>query len=186
MLGTHHCGLIVLKSRECQKQAWQTHKIKCKLNQRIGILAPETQDATTLLRAFCTKHRPTITFAAACALHLHTSPARSLTHVCQVYVYSRKASKRTETAFYAVEIEVTDIDEFPKEMADEMREQMAMAREKCVKAGGEGLFYVLVKCVDTVVANLMGSGFSRETCEEEYVEDWKEIALKRLNEGIVL
>lgn len=185
----HYCILTICidpQSRECQKEAWQGHKVKCKLNQRVALLEPEQRDSHTLLRVFCTKHRPTITVAAACALKLYQSPELSLTHVAQIHVYTRKASKRTETAFYAVEIDITPIDDFPKEMAEELKEQMATARAKCVKVGGEGLLYVLVQCLDTSVANMIGSGFTQETILEEYEENWKEVALKRLNEGIML
>ncbi|KAK7684950.1 hypothetical protein QCA50_011785 [Cerrena zonata] len=180
------CKIEFYCSRECQKEAWQGHKVKCKLNQRVALLEPEQRDSHTLLRAFCTKHRPTITVAAACALKLYQSPELSLTHVAQIHVYTRKASKRTETAFYAVEIDITPIDDFPKEMAEELKGQMATARAKCVKVGGEGLLYVLVQCLDTSVANMIGSGFTQETILEEYEENWKEVALKRLNEGIML
>ena len=162
------------------------------MNQRIGLLSKKDQDATNLLRAFCTKHRPTLTFAASCALDLHDDPSKALTHVARVHVYSRKASKRTETAFYAVEIKASPIDDFPKEMADELRMQMDASRGKWVSGSdGDGLFYVIVECVDggedsNPVSNAIGCVFWQQIAKEEYVENWKELSLKYINEGIVL
>ncbi|CAL1708634.1 unnamed protein product [Somion occarium] len=137
------CNIEYYCSKACQKQAWPSHKQKCKLNQ-----------------AFTSKHRPTLTSLAVCALELEKDPKRSMDYIVSIPVHTRRGSKRPETSFFAVDVELQPIDELPQEQAEEMHEQLRLAHERSVKVGMIGVLFVMLKCIDTGVANIVPSAFA--------------------------
>lgn len=107
-------------------------------------------------------------------------------YIVSIPVHTRRGSKRPETSFFAVDVELQPIDELPQEQAEEMHEQLRLAHERSVKVGMIGVLFVMLKCIDTGVANIVPSAFADDLRQVSRQDDWKEVHLKRLNEGIVL
>jgi len=58
------------------------------------------------LRAFTSKHRPTIAEAAIRALEVCVDPSRAFRDVVIIFLQSRSGPTRTETKFYATGADV--------------------------------------------------------------------------------
>ena len=141
-------------------------------------------ETSRLLRAFTSKHRPSIADAGVRALNLHADPKRAKDFALVIFLRSREGSRRTETAFYATGADVVSFDYFPTK--DEMREQLQYAHDQNVRAGADliGALFVVLVDVDTMISNIAPVGFSREVCEPP--GNWKEDLLRRLNDGAIV
>lgn len=160
------------------------HKTKCRLNQRIGNTPSINPNSVRLLRAFTSKHRPSIAEAGVRALNLHADPKRAKDFVLVVFLRLREGSRRTETAYYATGADVTAIDSFPQK--DEMRQQLQHAYHQHRRSGRDiiGALFVVLMALDDMTTNVAPVVFSREVCIPP--GNWKEELLQRINDGIVL
>jgi len=174
-------------STECQKKAWPTHKAKCKLNQNTRA---DGKTATSLdnLRAFASKHRPTLAGYGVRALDLvadHTRCVRDVLHL--VFVHRAEAA-RSEMSFFLISADVVPLETFG-DKAEEMREQLQLANEAQGRAGLTGSFYVVLNCIspDNIAMNITPVGFAkRDLGQFRPGMPWKEELMRRLNEGIVM
>ncbi|CAL1708653.1 unnamed protein product [Somion occarium] len=129
------CKVDLYCSKECQKKAWPSHKTKCRLNQRTQEMPEMNLQSLQLLRAFTSKHRPTIAEAGVRSLDLYSDPSRAKNYILMVFLRSRPESKRTETAFYATGADVVSFDFFPQEKREEMQQQLQFAHNQNVRSG---------------------------------------------------
>ena len=172
------------KSRECQKQAWPQHKLKCALNCKNKPDGGAQPKPIKDLRAFTAKHRPTFCEAAAAAVGVAQDPARAEEYVLVIYLRPRPDSTRTETSFFAFGTTVVPLSAFPRAQAEEMRGQLRMAHNQNLQMGISGSIGVIQVCSETDVMSMTMVGFL--TGGPSLVEgNWKHWLLRRLNEGIV-
>lgn len=136
------------------------------------------------LRAFTSKHRPSVADAGVRALNLHSDPKRAKDFVLVIFLRAREGSRRTETAFFATGADVVSFDFFPQK--EEMRQQLQHAHEQNVRSGRGmiGALFVVLMAVDAMATNIAPVGFSRDVCVPP--GNWKEELLHRLNDGIVM
>ncbi|KIK50008.1 hypothetical protein GYMLUDRAFT_253351 [Collybiopsis luxurians FD-317 M1] len=105
----------VQASRECQKKAWPAHKPTCERNRNNQAnWSSERHLATSALRKFVVKHRPSIAKAALEAFRLQSKPQQALHNFLAIYVTDRRrlfpgSRAHRETAFYVTGAEVREI-----------------------------------------------------------------------------
>ena len=174
------------QSKECQKKAWGRHKEKCALNRKYQPAGGGEPKPMKDLRAFTSKHRPTISEAAATALGVAQDPKRAQEFVFVIFLRPRPASGRIETAFFAFGAAVVPFSAFSKEQIAEMKGQLKSAHDLNVKNGSLGAMEVVLMCMDPNVVNVVMMGFSDDPSPlENPGENWKHWLLNRLNEGVV-
>ena len=174
------------QSKECQKKAWSRHKEKCALNRKYQPAGGGEPKPMKDLRAFTSKHRPTISEAAATALGVAQDPKRAQEFVFVIFLRPRPASGRIETAFFAFGAAVVPFSAFSKEQIAEMKGQLKSAHDLNVKNGSLGAMEVVLMCMDPNVVNVVMMGFSDDPSPlENPGENWKHWLLNRLNEGVV-
>lgn len=173
-----------LQSKECQKKAWPSHKVKCKLNQKLNSGPSEQADTAKILRAFTTKHRPIFTESVIRAFDLRLDPTRCTREVLQILLMTRPESTRTETSFVAIDANVVSIDSLGQQ-GEEMRGQLALTNEQLKGRGSLGVVFVMLMCLDKHVSNIVGVGFDEDIYGLPTGLPWKENLLTHLNEGIV-
>lgn len=86
-------------------------------------------DVLKNVRAFTSKHRPTIAEASIRALEVCVDPARAFQNVLLIFLSTRSGSSRTETMFYATSADVVPFEIFGTSKAEEMRGQLKLANE---------------------------------------------------------
>ncbi|KAJ7498332.1 hypothetical protein B0H11DRAFT_1909369 [Mycena galericulata] len=114
------CKVDLYCSKECQKAAWKTHKVKCALNRRVHALPDEQIDASKALRDFTGKHRPTINETAVRALKVFEDPSRAERDFLMIRVGFHPGSNRLLYAF---------------PMAEDMRGQLNQIKEDDKRVG---------------------------------------------------
>ncbi|KAH9846497.1 hypothetical protein C2E23DRAFT_575533 [Lenzites betulinus] len=180
------CQIEIYCSKACQKQAWSRHKQKCAINRKyqptVGIEPKPMKD----VRAFTSKHRPSISKAAAAALDVANAPQNAQQSVFAVFLRPRPSSSRTETSFWAVGAAVVPFSAFPAVHIAEMKGQLKAAHDLNVANGSLGAMEVVMVCIDPNVMNVVMMGFSgSRTPIEDPGTNWKHWLLHRLNEGLV-
>ncbi|KAJ7851421.1 hypothetical protein B0H14DRAFT_3866343 [Mycena olivaceomarginata] len=141
------CKVDLNCSKECQKSAWKTHKVKCALNQRVYALPDEQIHASKALRDFTSKHRPTINETAIRALNVFEDPSCAERDLLMIKLRPRLYSTRTQTAFCVTAANVVPIDAFP--MAEDMRGQLKRIKEDDKQVGALGALLVVLQVIDT-------------------------------------
>lgn len=182
------CKVEMYCSKECQKQAWKSHKEKCDINVRIQENGePGSMDAVRRLQQFSNKHRWTLREAACRAMDLGRDPSRGLKDILCVFLRARKNASRKETWFYTIGAEVATIEEFfPPAQAAEVKGMLKTAYDKNIEGGGAGAAYVMMCGMDSRISNFLPVGFGPEVYDMEPGQEWLEWMVKRLNEGIVV
>ncbi|KAI0629515.1 hypothetical protein C8Q77DRAFT_291674 [Trametes polyzona] len=154
------CQIEIYCSKECQKKAWNRHKEKCALNRKYqpsgGIEPKPMKD----LRAFTSKHRPSISSAAQAALGVSEKPQRAQENVFVIFLRPRPSSSRTETLFWALGAAVVPFSAFPSDQVAEMKGQLKSAHDLNVANGSLGAMEVVLMCIDPNVVNVVMMGFS--------------------------
>ncbi|KAI0752798.1 hypothetical protein C8Q80DRAFT_1267287 [Daedaleopsis nitida] len=180
------CSIEIYCSRECQKKAWSRHKEKCALNRKYQPDGGGEPKPMKDLRAFTSKHRPTISEAAATALGVAEDPKRAQEFVFVIFLRPRPASTHVETAFFAFGAVIVPFSAFTPDQEREMRGQLKNAHDLNVKNGSQGAMEVVLICLDPNVVNVVMMGFSDDPSPVENPgENWKHWLLHRLNEGIL-
>ncbi|KAI0076493.1 hypothetical protein K474DRAFT_1662849 [Panus rudis PR-1116 ss-1] len=180
------CKIDIYCSKECQKASWPSHKEKCRLNRQELESGENVADMGAKLRAFTSKHRPTIAQAGVRALELYKDINRARTHILRIDLRSRPGSRRPETLFYLVNAEVTPLSEFEPGMRANMESQLEVAREQNIRSGHGmiGALFVMLTSVETRVSNIAPVGFDNSV-RGLRPGNWREALTKLLNEGIV-
>ena len=138
------------------------------------------------LRAFTSKHRPTISEAASTALGVARDPKRAQEYVFVIFLRPRPTSTHVETAFFAFGAAVVPFSAFSPEQVAEMKGQLKSAHDLNVRNGSLGAMEVILMCLDPNVVNVVMMGFSGDPSPVENPgKNWKHWLLHRLNEGIV-
>ncbi|KDQ49547.1 hypothetical protein JAAARDRAFT_42780 [Jaapia argillacea MUCL 33604] len=179
------CRTAIYCSPECQKKAWPSHKVQCKLNQRTN--SSVAYSDIKLLRAFTSKHRPSLAEYGIRALDLVSDPTRCLRDVLLVNLANRPESGRSETSFYALSVQVVPL-EFFHGNAEEMRGQLLQLNEQQKRIGMTGSFFVVLACIagGECVSNIAPVGFDKSSLFGlKRGMPWKDELMRKLNEGIV-
>ncbi|KAI0653305.1 hypothetical protein C8Q70DRAFT_640144 [Cubamyces menziesii] len=181
------CQIEIYCSKECQKKAWSRHKEKCAINRKYQPAGGGEPKPMKDLRAFTSKHRPSISSAAAAALGVKKNPQRSEEYVFAIFLRPRrKGAARIETAFWALGAAVVPMRVFPPDQLAEMRTQHKSARDLNVANGSKGAMAVVLMCIDPNVVNVVMMGFGDGPSPVESPgPKWKHWLLQRLNEGLV-
>ncbi|KAI0669543.1 hypothetical protein C8Q78DRAFT_184740 [Trametes maxima] len=138
------------------------------------------------LRAFTSKHRPTISSAARTALGCVENPKRAQEYVFVIFLRPRPSSSHIETAYWALGAAVVPFSAFPPDQIAEMKGQLKSATDLNVANGSLGAMEVILMCIDPNVVNVVMMGFSDGPSPvEEPGKNWKHWLLHRLNEGLV-
>jgi hypothetical protein len=137
------------------------------------------------LRAFTSKHRPTIAEASVRALEVCVDPSRAFRNVVIIFLQSRSGPTRTETMFYATGADIVPFEFFgPK--AEEMRGQHKLANDNNIRTGMMGTVFAVLSHLSSGMMNVCPVGFPKDVKDIMYAGmPWKEWMLNRLNEGIV-
>lgn len=177
---------IPRQSRECQKAAWPTHKTKCRLNTRAeqlpaGMLS--LVDAKLkALRAFTSKHRPTLCECGIRALELGISLANCEHEFLLVRVRERPGWKKAELSFVVEGTGPARYDWLAPQLAAEMQVVRRQADESNKRTGMAGTFFVVLLDVETGIRNNAPVGFTQDSTYPKPIP-YKEMLLDFLNNG---
>lgn len=103
---------FIIKSRECQKGAWRTHKDMCKHLQQMSDDDMVTSDR---LLQFAKANMATIGVAGGRALELGRDPSRASRDIFVIYLCPNDASSRSETAFVVTDASVISVSDLGQE-----------------------------------------------------------------------
>ncbi|KAF5325096.1 hypothetical protein D9619_010011 [Psilocybe cf. subviscida] len=173
-----------LKSKECQKKGWPLHKETCKVNQRI-LENPTSADGMRKLRAFTTKHRPTLSQFGRRALDLYDHPENAQESVLLVVTRPRKQATTTETSFVVQDVLVGAPSLFGHN-EEGIRGRMKYLVEENERVGGKGGFTAVMMDVETQINNVVGVGFTEDFERIDPGVDWKKAMMEKMNGGFVL
>lgn len=137
------------------------------------------------LRAFCSKHRPSIAEYGIRALDLPLDPTRSLREVVVIDVVAVPDAKGPETAFKAVSANVVPMDVFGSVQGAELRSQLKNLEQQQKRIGQTGGIMVLVSDTGTGLSNACPVGFGKDTLTLKTGLPWKEPLIYTMNSGIV-
>ncbi|KAL1937857.1 hypothetical protein VTO73DRAFT_12750 [Trametes versicolor] len=180
------CQIEIYCSKECQKKAWSRHKQKCAINRKYQPAGGGEPKPMKDLRAFTSKHRPSISSAAQAALGVAKNPQRAQEYVFAIFLRPRSNPTRTETAFWALGAAIVPFSAFPPDQIAEMKGQLKSATDLNVANGSLGAMEVVLMCIDPNVVNVVMMGFSDGPSPvEDPGAKWKHWLLHRLNEGMV-
>uniref|UniRef100_A0A8H8CJ84 MYND-type domain-containing protein n=1 Tax=Psilocybe cubensis TaxID=181762 RepID=A0A8H8CJ84_PSICU len=171
-------------SKACQKAAWPTHKIRCRVNMEASKRLPNAQDVWKKLSTFCARHRPSFFKHGIQALDLANDPERRLRDILVIDVIpvvDEEGNSKSSRLFHAFEARVKSIESFPPERRDEMKLQMKLFEEDQRRTGGMGGFLVMVFDRLSGVANVCPMGFPKDILKWERGLPWKEPLLDALN-----
>ncbi|KAI9067489.1 hypothetical protein FKP32DRAFT_1563700 [Trametes sanguinea] len=181
------CQIEIYCSKECQKKAWSRHKEKCAINRKYQPDGGGEPKPVKDLRAFTSKHRPSISVAAQAALQVLSDPKRAEQYVFAIFLRPRpKGAAHIETAFWAIGAAVVPFSAFPPDQVAEMKGQLKSARDLNVANGALGAMEVVLMCIDPNVVNVVMMGFGDGPSPiEDPGPNWKHWLLHRLNAGLV-
>jgi hypothetical protein len=138
------------------------------------------------IRAFTSKHRPTIAEASIRALEIWVDPSRAFRDVFVVFLQTRPGSTRTETSFFVTSADVVPFESFGPRHAEEMLGQLKLAHDDNVRTGMVGAVFAVLYHPTSGAMNICPVGFPKEVSKEMDLRiAWKEWMMQRLNEGIV-
>jgi len=148
---------------------------------------PDQLKIWELLRAFTSKHRPTLAEAGCRALDVGVDAGNATRNVLVVFLQHRPEHKRTENAFYVMSAQVLPFEHFGDQKAAEMREQLASLnrQNKNSNTGALGNLFVVLFCTQPVMMNVAAVAFHWDVKLQKPGQEWREWLTKRLNEGIV-
>ncbi|CDO78120.1 hypothetical protein BN946_scf184596.g2 [Trametes cinnabarina] len=184
--GCGGCQIEISCSQERRRRARSRRKEKCAINRKYqpggGGAEPKPRKD---LRAFTSKHRPSIAVAASAALQVNTAQD----YVFAIFLRPRsKGAAHIETAFWALGAAVVPITAFPPDRIAEMKGQLKSAHALNVANGALGAMEVVLMSVDPSppVVNVVMMGFGDGPSSiEEPGPDWKHWLLRRLSDVVV-
>jgi len=181
------CQIAWYCDAECQTNAWPSHKSQCRINRN---RRQNSKTAISLdnLRAFTSKHRPSLAHYGIFALDLVVDYTRCLRDILHLIFAHRPEAVRSELSFFLISADAVPLETLGAE-GEEMREQLVQANEAQRRIGGLGCFFVVLKC--TTPSNLAGNVAPVSFTKEELVglrpgTPWRDELTRRLNEGIIV
>ena len=112
----------------------------------------------TNIRAFTSKHRPTIAEASIRALEVCVDPSRAFRDLVLIFLSTRSGSSRTETMFYATSADVVPFETFGSK-AEEMRGQLKLANDHNLRTGMMGTVFAVLWHTSSGATNICPIGF---------------------------
>ncbi|KAI0690786.1 hypothetical protein C8T65DRAFT_699913 [Cerioporus squamosus] len=164
--------------------------MKCRMNQEVDEAHPESFDIMKALRAFSSKHGPSLADAAYAAMDIFEHPEHAQDRLMVVVVRPRPHSKRPETAFYCYAAQVYKQDAVPMPPAQmaQMRLMVKTTNESRVQRGAAGTFLVMLHNVEGCMTNMVPFAFQitgEDPLPEDSKHNWRSTLLHMLNSGIV-
>ena len=175
------------QSKACQKAAWQAHKVKCKLNSRVsehgGLELYEAKLKT--LRAFTSKHRPTLCECGVRALELGINMQNAETEFFLVCVRERRGATKPELAYVVEEAGAQLYSSLPSSMAQEMQSVRREMNQVNLQQGLDGTFFVVLLDLDSGIRNNAPVGFSKQATYNTSMS-FRDLLFRHLNSGITV
>lgn len=141
------------------------------------------------VRAFTSKHRPTIAEAAVRALEVVVDRTRGFRDVIIIFIATRPGTARTEKSFYATGADVVPFSHFGSKKAEEMKGQLKTFSDQMTKQGSSnhmGTIFAVLSHFVSGYSNICPVSFFTDIVGEFYPGmPWKKWLTERLNEGIV-
>ncbi|KAI0752799.1 hypothetical protein C8Q80DRAFT_1267288 [Daedaleopsis nitida] len=184
------CRTELYCSKKCQREAWGTHKMKCKMNKEVDDLHPWSLDTMKALRDFSSKHGPSLADAAYAALNIFNEPERAFDRLLVVVVRPRPNSRRPETGFYCYAAEVykhADVP-FPPDQMAQMKLMLKTTNETRIQRGAAGTFLVMMHNMEGCMTNMVPFAFTvrgENPLPEDRRQTWRSELLRMLNNGII-
>nr|VWO94968.1 Zn(2)-C6 fungal-type domain-containing protein [Ganoderma boninense] len=184
------CKTELYCSQKCQREAWPSHKSKCNMNRLADALRPDSVDVMKRLRAFSSKHGPSLADGGFAAMNIFEHPERATDSVFAVAMRPRRDSTRPETGFYVYDagvFKIADLPYPPGELA-KIREMIVTAGNTWKQRGAAGVFLVMMHNVEGCMSNMVPFTYYEEAenhLPKEMQENWKPYMLHMMNEGIV-
>lgn len=143
------------------------------------------------LRAFTTRHRPTLATLSMVGLRLRQDPGNGWREFVRVRVQERVGETRPERAWRALDVGVGSYDELPRDMVRDLLGQLReMGTFFAAKVQGvDGLFYVMMEDEDTGMRCPVPISYEKETlgaAPPGAEQIWKDKMMTVLNDGIVV
>ena len=178
------------QSQKCQRDAWPSHKAKCNRNRLIDTLRPDSVDVMKRLRAFSSKHGPSLADGGYAAMKIFEHPERAMDSVFAVAMRPRRDSTRPETGFCVYDAGVFKLADlpYPPEERANLKELIVTAGNTYKKHGAAGVFLVMMHNVEGCASNVVPFTYyerGENHLSKEMQENWKPYMLRMMNEGIV-
>lgn len=176
------------QSKACQRAAWKTHKTKCQLNARTSRVEPPgpLEAEKKMLRAFTSKHRPTLAECGVIALELGTNIDNADTKCFMVCVRKRRGARKSELAYTVVEAGAHPYSSLPPQMVEEMQIVRRETNRANLQQGLDGTFFVVLLDIESAVQNNAPVGFSKEVASSLSSTSFRDRLFYCLNEGITV
>ncbi|PPQ82786.1 hypothetical protein CVT25_009281 [Psilocybe cyanescens] len=144
------------------------------------------------LRAFCDRHKPTISQFGLVALDLALDPTRGLRDIVLIKVKSNPSATKPQNSFTMVDAAVLPLDcresleYFGAEECEEYRSRLLNFRNLCIENGNLGGIMVIVSDIEKNLMFNYSVSFREETLNLVPGQPWVEPLMNILNNGIVL
>ena len=148
---------------------------------------PEEIEAREPLRAFASKHRPTLSEAGLRALQLGQDPDNADRSFLLVELKPRPCAARPEQAYYVIGAAVVTYDALAQRnsvLAQDMRDHLHALSEQQRARGREwrGAFFVVLTVVGASLHHITSVGWSDGY---RFFRPWRKMLKQMLDEGIV-
>lgn len=152
--------------------------------------SPSDDERWKNLRAFTSKHRPTLAECGVRALDLMVDPSRAFRDTLSVFVHPRPNTSQAATFFIVVEARICPIEDYGPVHAAEMKKHLALVSANHQRLGLLGTFFVVLQVLEegkVPIVNVVPFGFGKKTMKGmKPGMPWKELLSTLLNEGHVI
>ena len=155
------------------------------MNQLIDALHPDSIDVMKRLRAFSSKHGPSLADGGYAAMNIFKHPERAMDSVFAVAMHPRRDSTRPETGFYVYDARVFRLADlpYPGEGQERIKEMIVTSGNTWKKHGAAGVFLVMMHNVEGCMSNMVPFTYYKRA--ENHLSNWKMHMLRMMNEGLV-
>ncbi|TFK63413.1 hypothetical protein BDN72DRAFT_322885 [Pluteus cervinus] len=178
------CRIELYCSKECQKKAWPTHKVKCKLNQKARKAGnePPAGDRAERLGAFTKAHGHALAEAGLRALEVGIHPENVQELILALTVRER-SSTQLERSYYVTGAEVVPFEIFGEKTASDLRAQLKAIDAHRDKKVSDGAFIVTLSDLQHGIVNVSPTMYSASVTYDKPMP-WKEWLIDHMNGDI--
>ena len=138
------------------------------------------------LRAFTSKHRPTICECAVRAFDLGRKPNNAESNVFFITLRERPGATKTELLYEVIDAAVLSFNDFPPELAEELRTMRKILTDshQSDEYAYDGIFFSMLHDTTHHIRNVVPSSWSKENTYDKPMP-YLEMLKKNLNGGIL-